>query len=180
MGPVHRRWRLPSIHQSRYSGSAVSTTRGRTTGRAPQVASSGAGGNVAREPLAHSKQGARRSRGAASAYPRQTKSRALGPTVTTTSGPTSCSNPVVANCGARTPAGRRPAIALARDWSPSGFRDRVCAEAAAHSARSVPRPWLVRMDKETRADRTPASAVRAKGAAGGAARSANSWRPAAG
>jgi len=36
MGPVIAGGAFPAFIKSRYSGSAVSTTRGRTTGRAPQ------------------------------------------------------------------------------------------------------------------------------------------------
>ena len=40
MGPVTAGDAFPAFIKSRYSGSAVSTTRGPTTGRAPQVATS--------------------------------------------------------------------------------------------------------------------------------------------
>jgi hypothetical protein len=56
------------------------------------------------------KAGPGRTRDAGSGYPRQTKSRAFGPTVTTTYGPTAWRDPQVAICETSPATGLRPAL----------------------------------------------------------------------
>jgi hypothetical protein len=92
-GPV-----TPSLHSSNRATPTRRSRRraGRRRDAAPQLAKRRAQAFAARGPLAESKQGGGRTRGAGSAYPRQRKSRASGATMTTAFIPPRSSAPQVA------------------------------------------------------------------------------------